>query len=378
MTIVYDVSHINKQRAGIGRLATIQLRGLLSLDRRRRYILHGWGRDLDMDTIRAFARENVQISTALVPKAVKRLYWNYLRFPALDNVVGSFDVFHSAEPLLPPIGKKKAIVSFNDSAYYKFPHFYNRTTARKWDYLYRRALRRADAIIVLSENTRNDLIEMLNLPREQIYVVRPPTDPIFSPRRLPEAEEHVRRKYSLPDQFFLFVGTLEPRKNIPRLVKAFEMFLLERQQQISLVIVGRRGWLYEGILHTVNSSPARDRILLLDYVADADLAVLYRLALVFVFPSLYEGHGYPVVEAMASGTPVITSRNSSLKEIGEGAALLIDAENVDEMCEAMYTLATDENLRRELVAKGLRRAEQFSVKNAAEGILAVYDSLEGR
>lgn len=376
MIIAYDVSHIRRQRAGIGRLATIQLQGLLAADRQRTYVLHGWSPDLDIETIQSFQQPNVRFSVARLPGTIKRLYWNYLRIPPLPTLIGPFDVFHSAEPLMPPVGNRRSIVSFNDSAYFKFPHFYSRGTAEKWDRLYRRSLAKADAVIVLSENTKADLIEMMALPRQKIHVVRPPTDPIFSQSRSPQDEMRVRGKFSLPDQFLLFVGTLEPRKNIPRLVKAFEMFVCAQNRSVSLIIVGRRGWLYEDILATINASPARENIRLLDYVTDADLAILYRLALMFVFPSLYEGHGYPVVEAMTSGTPVITSNNSSLKEIAEGAALLVDPENVAAICEAMQRFSGDENLRRDMSMKGRQHAAQFSVKNAVDRILRVYTSFE--
>jgi glycosyltransferase involved in cell wall biosynthesis len=378
MVIAYDVSHIRQHRAGIGRLATIQLQGLLAADRQRNYVLHGWAPDLDMERIQSFAQANVRLSVAQIPGVIKRLYWNWnaLRIPPLETLIGPFDVFHGAEPLLPPVGKRKSIVTFNDSAYYKFPQFYGKWIARKWDYLYRRSLGKADAIIVLSESTRNDLIEMMALPPERIHIVRPPTDPVFSTERSPQEEADVRNRLSLPDQFLLFVGTIEPRKNIPRLVKAFEMFLERRKEPVSLIIVGRLGWLYEDILASINASPARKNIVLLNYVSDTDLAVLYRLASMFVFPTLYEGHGYPVVEAMSSGTPVITSNTSSLKEIGEGAAVLVDPENVGDICTAMQRLDREESLRQEMVSKGRERAAQFSVKNAVDAILTLYDVME--
>jgi glycosyltransferase involved in cell wall biosynthesis len=378
MIIAYDVSHIRRQRAGIGRLAAIQLKGLLATDKAREYILHGWSPDLDMEAIKSFAQPNVRLSIARLPGAIRRWHWNYVRFPPLNTLIGRFDVFHSSEPLLPPVGNGRSIVSFNDSAYFKFPHFYSNVTARKWDYLYRRSVRKADAIITLSENTRNDLIEMTGLPPERIHVVRPPTDPIFSDTISAQDERHVRKKYSLPEEFILFVGTLEPRKNIPRLVKAFEEFLNETRSDVFLVIVGRRGWLYEDTLAAIERSSVKERIRLLDYVADGHLAVLYRLALIFVFPSLYEGHGYPVVEAMVSGTPVITSNNSSLVEIGEGATVLVDAESIADISMAMQQLYSKDSLRRELSLKGRERAKLFSVENAVDAILRLYDSLERR
>ena len=376
MRIVYDVSHIRRQRAGIGRLATMQLKGVLAADRKREFVLHGWAPDLDVDTIQSFAQTNVKLSIAQLPGTIKRLYWNYLRFPPLNTLIGRFDIFHGAEPLMPPLGNAKSIVSFNDSAYYKFPHFYNKQTAKKWDYLYRRSLRIADVVTVLSENTRRDLIEMMNLPERKIHVVRPPTDPFFSEQKSERDKAHARDKFSLPDQFMLFVGTLEPRKNITSLIKAFEMFLSEQKRQLSLVIVGRRGWLYEDILTTIQASPVRSSIHLLDYVSDTDLASLYQLAMMFVFPSLYEGHGYPVVEAMASGTPVITSNNSSLKEIGEGAALLINPESTSEICEAIGKLYDNDTLRQEMSQRGRQRAAEFSVERAVNSILQLYSSLE--
>lgn len=374
MIIAYDVSHIRKHRAGIGRLATIQLQGLLSAGTKHEFILHGWSPELDLETIRLFQRPNVRLSVAVLPGTIKRVYWNMLRFPPVSTFTGRFDIFHSAEPLLPPVGKAKTVAGFNDSAYYKFPHFYSTLTARKWDYLYRRALRRANAITVLSENTRTDLIEMMGLPPEIIHVVRPPTDPVFSTEIPSETMDGVRSKFSLPEQFVLFVGTLEPRKNIPGLVRAFERFYAEHPDT-ALVIVGRRGWLFQDILSTIEQSLVRRHIMVLDYVSDTELAVLYRLASMLVFPSFYEGHGYPVVEAMISGTPVITSNNSSLKEIGAGAALLVDPENIDDIAGAMHRVLTDHRLRAELVAQGRERAGRFTVQNAAQAILHVYDSL---
>lgn len=375
MIIAYDVSHIRLQRAGLGRLAAIQLQGLLNWEARHTYVLHGWAPDLDIERIRSLAGSKVRISVAKVPGVFKRIYWNYLRMPSIETFIGRFDVFHCSEPLLPPVGKRKSIVSFNDCAYYKFPHFYSKTTAKKWDYLYRRTLRRADFITVLSESTRLDLVEIMKIPPEKVHVVHPPTDPVFTNATSPD-DKRLLARLKLPDQFALFVGTLEPRKNIPRLVRAFEMFCENVGNKLSLVIVGRRGWLYEDILASLHRSSVRERILLLDYVADEALAALYRMATMLVFPSLYEGHGYPVVEAMTSGTPVITSNNSSLKEIGEGAALLVDAEDVMQIYGAMKRLFEDRDLRRELSECGLERSKRYSLQNAVDAILHVYDKLE--
>jgi glycosyltransferase involved in cell wall biosynthesis len=378
MTIAFDVSHIRQRRAGIGRLSMLLLRGLLAADQQREYLLHGWAPDLDEDTLRSFLQPNVRLATARIPGTIKRLYWNVLRTPRLETFIGPFDIFHGAEPLLPPIGNRRSIVTVHDLAYKKFPHFYTALIARKWDILYRRSIQQADAVIVPSENTRNDLMEMINIPSEKIHVVRPPINPLFSKAGLPQAKLEIRTTFSIPGPFILFVGTIEPRKNISRLVKAFEDFSRENSNPVSLVIVGGAGWLYEDIMKTIESSPARKYILLLNYVTDNDLAELYRSAMMFVFPSLYEGHGFPVMEAMVSGVPVITSDNSSLKENGKDVALLVDAESTASITDALQQVYHDESLRSKMSAAGLERAAQYSVKNAVDVILRLYSSLGDR
>lgn len=376
MIVAFDVSHMLRRRAGLGRFSVVMLRSLLSADRERTYVLHGWSRDLDEEAIRSFVQPNVRLSIARIPGAVKRMYWNYLRFPELQKIIGPFDVFHGAEPLLPPVGNNHSIVTVHDLAYKKFPHFFDEWTARKWDFLYRRSIQKADAVIVPSVNTRNDLLEMISLPPEKVHVIRPPVNPAFSGACPADVAADIRMKYSIADQYILFVGTIEPRKNIPGLIRAFEILQGKTSHPLSLVIVGGTGWSFSDIMTTITTSKAAKNIILPGYVDDTSLAALYRSALMFVFPSFYEGHGFPVVEAMASGIPVITSNNSSLKEIGDGASILVDPDNSEQISEAMERLYLDEALRAELALKGRQRAAQFSVKNAVDGILRLYTSFE--
>jgi glycosyltransferase involved in cell wall biosynthesis len=237
-------------------------------------------------------------------------------------------------------------------------------------------LQRADAIIVLSENTRNDLLEMLELPATRVHVVRPPTDPFFFEPVETGEMQAVRKKFLLPDRYMLFVGTLEPRKNIPGLIKAFEEFCASHTDTVSLVIVGRKGWLFEHVIETIAASPMRERITILDYVTDRDLRVIYRSALMFVFPSFYEGHGFPVVEAMASGVPVIAANNSSLKEIAAGASLLVEATDTRQLAGAMHQIYTDSTVREELSRKGRERAAEFSVEKSVKEVMKIYDTLD--
>jgi glycosyltransferase involved in cell wall biosynthesis len=168
---------------------------------------------------------------------------------------------------------------------------------------------------------------------------------------------------------------MEPRKNIPFIIKGFEKFQMNHTG-IQLVLAGKKGWLSEEIFKTLERSPSAKSIKYLDFVSEEDLCSLYRSAICFVYPSLYEGFGLPVLEAMASGTPVITSKTSSLGEIARDASLLIEPTHIDEFVAALETICGDSTLRNELSAKGLERAKQFSHKNAADTVMGIYRTIE--
>ena len=184
----------------------------------------------------------------------------------------------------------------------------------------------------------------------------------------------MRAHYSLPDDFLLYVGTIEPRKNLTRLLHAWEP-LYRAGEAPPLVIVGRRGWLSDDFYAALEASPARDAVIFTGYVADADLPALYAAATAFVFPSLYEGFGLPPLEALAVGTPVICSNTSSLPEVVGDAALTFDPTAEEEIAAALQHITGDAELRADLRERGLRRAAQFSWERAAREPLAVYLNL---
>lgn len=377
MKIVFDVSYVQKASAGIGRYARALLKDLLAIDRKNEYLLHGWSYLLDRVDIESFRRENVTFSVARIPGSLKRLYWNRLRIPPLESIVGTFDVFHGAEPLLPPLGTAKGIVTVYDLAYRKCPEFFQKRVLRRDPYI-RRSVKEAAAIIVPSLNTKADLVEMFGVDERSVYLVRPPLYAGFSPVRDPSRDDSIVRKYRLETPFALFVGVVEPRKNILAIVKALEHLDAGQPGELDLVLVGKKGWLCEDILASIHRSPVRARIHQLDFVPDEDLVSLYRSARFFVYPSFYEGYGYPVVEAMASGLPVITSRSSSLGEIAEGAALLVDPYSVDELVAAMRQLAGDDTAHDRLAILGQERIRSLSQSSAAQQIMRLYNELGQR
>ena len=374
MTIAFDVSYIQERRTGYGRASLELLRSLLSLDQENHYALHGWSYSLDNAEITKLAQRNVKISLTRIPGFVRRFYWNTLRTPSIEVFVKDFDLFHSPDPLLPPAGRKRTIATLHDLSYKKFPQFFERHVLR-WDKSVARSVKSASAVIVPSEHTKSDLLEFFKIPEERVEVVYFPVSSMFHPGSDAKSDEAVGKKHGLQSPFALFVGTIEPRKNLTRLVKAFEMLHREKKSELRLVLVGKRGWLCDRIFETLAVSGVRERIQYLEYVADEELASIYRLAQFLVYPSMYEGYGFPVLEAMASGIPVITSNTSSLKEIGLGAAFLADPMNIEELAQAMQRMAETASLRMELSQRGIEQVKKFSSQTAAAKVLRLYHSL---
>jgi glycosyltransferase involved in cell wall biosynthesis len=289
-------------------------------------------------------------------------------------LLGRLDVFHSCDPFVPPMKKCLGIVTVHDLSQKKFPRFFERRVLR-WDRYLRDSLQRAAAVVVPSNSTKNDLLEMFNVTEEKVHVVPTPVNASFRREPILGFDGHVGEKFRLESPFALSVGTLEPRKNILSVVRAFELVHRAHNTPLRLVLVGKRGWMYQEIFEAIRASPVGGLVRYLGYISDDELASVYRQAQVFVYPSFYEGYGFPVLEAMVSGTPVVTSRNSSLEEIAQGAAFLIDPRSTEELANAMYTLSEDSSRRSELIFAGLQRARQCSPQIASARILRIYESL---
>jgi glycosyltransferase involved in cell wall biosynthesis len=229
---------------------------------------------------------------------------------------------------------------------------------------------RATHIIAVSEQTRRDIVSAYGVPAEKITVIYEAADTRFRIQP-PEVVASARARYLLPERYLLFVGTVEPRKNLVRLLTAFERLHAEGLTD-ALVIVGRRGWLTGDFDATLERSPARPAVLFPGFVPDDDLPAVYAGAQALVMPSLYEGFGLPVLEAMACATPVACSHNSSLPEVAGDAALLFDPFDVDSISDALRRILHDPDLQAHLRDAGLLQASHFSWERAAQETLAVY------
>ena len=237
-----------------------------------------------------------------------------------------------------------------------------------------RVARRAAAVITATDSARADIIRVLGLPPAQVQVVSGGVDPAFRPIDTPGALDPVRRRYGLDRPFILSVGTFEPRKNLGRLTRAFGQLRAQGRQE-ELVLVGRNGWGRDAARRIADELGIAATVRTLGYVPQSDLPALYALARVVAFPSLYEGFGFPIVEAMACGTPVLTSNRSAMAEIGRDAALLIDPTAVRSIADGLATLLDEKPLREQLRAADLRRAASLRWPMVADRTVAVYDQV---
>ena len=288
------------------------------------------------------------------------------------------DLVHDPTGALPLLLTGAArVVTIHDAIPYVYPQTSTRLDWLIYHWWLPLAVRRADAVITDSEQSRKDIMAHLPVAPQDVVVVPLAADPRFRPMEIAEVEP-VLREYSLQRPYILYVGALESRKNLPRLLEAYAL-LRAWSPQWRLVIVGARKWKFSPIFDAVQRLGLEGHVDFTGYVADEHLPALYAGADLFAFPSLYEGFGLPVLEAMACGTPVVTSNTSSLPEVAGDAALLVDPTDVRQIARAMWLVLSQPALAAELRARGLARAAQFTWERTARETIAVYERvLAGR
>jgi glycosyltransferase involved in cell wall biosynthesis len=375
MHVVLDARYVSQTQSGVGHYTQRLVGGLAAIDRVNRYtcvVLQG-GPGLPV----------VQDNVATWPTRVsfedhiRGDLWLLAYLPARLRRLGT-DVFHGPAVFLPLVKwGYRTVVTIHDLVSFLFP----RTVPRKYS-LYMRlmtrlAARSADRIIAVSGATRDDLRRVLRVPEERVVVIHEAVDPVFASATDGDHTTAVLRRYGIRPPYCLFVGNLEPRKNLARLIEAFARVRQHRGGVAGpqLVVAGTRGWLYGGIFRAVETHGVTRDIVFTGYVPAADLPALYAGATCFVFPSLYEGFGLPVLEAMAAGAPVVASRAGAIPEVAGDAALLVDAERPAEIAEAVESVLADAALRDRMAARGRARAREFTWEAVARQTLAVYETV---
>jgi glycosyltransferase involved in cell wall biosynthesis len=288
-----------------------------------------------------------------------------------DRLLPNCELFHATEHLLLPLRGCPTVFTVHDLIFHLFPQHHKRLNRWYLNAAVPLYCRRADAIICVSKHSKADLVRAWGIDPTKIHVVYEAADPCFGPVS-PERMVAVRTRYGLPERYLLTVGTIEPRKNLSRLLDA--LALLRRQgDDVRLVIVGGMGWLYHDFLAQLESFEHRHAVVRPGFVPDADLPAVYSGATLTVLASLYEGFGLPILESMACGTPVVSSRASSLPELGGEAARYFDPQNVGEMAAVIGEVWHDGELRQEMSQRGLAQAAQFSWARAAQETMRVYE-----
>jgi glycosyltransferase involved in cell wall biosynthesis len=285
------------------------------------------------------------------------------------------DLLHSLHYTRPVILPCASVVTFHDMTFLLYPHLHTRIKRIVFPKAIRFSAKHSQALIATSENTRQDSIRLLTIPPDKIITVPNGISEDFHPISDTIRLEECRRKYRLPENFILYVGLIEPRKNIPLLLKAYAK--LEREIKCPpLVIVGRYGWMFESLGQQIETLHLKDRVIFTGYLPAQDLPMVYNLAQIFVYPSLYEGFGFPPLEAMACGKPVITTSVSPMIDHVGDAGILVPTQDEEALTEAMKKLLGNRELQKELSDRGRKRAADFTWMRTARETIQVYQRIE--
>ena len=282
------------------------------------------------------------------------------------------DVIHSPDFIPPAFGVRRRLITVHDLNFLYYPQYLTAESRRYYAGQIAWAVEAADHIAADSEHTRQDLIRRLDVSPEKVTTVYLAANSLYRRPLSPETVEVTLRKYDLSPGFVLFVGTLEPRKNVPTLLRAYAALRRERKVDVSLILVGGKGWLYREIFQTIEALDLEDVVRHLQGVPDEHLASLYRAAGVLALPSYYEGFGLPSLEAMHSGCPVVTSNRASLPEVVGDAGILLDPDDVDAWVDGLATPLLDDERRAAMISAGYKQAGRFTWEKTAAATLRLY------
>jgi glycosyltransferase involved in cell wall biosynthesis len=369
MRLGIDARLVYYHQAGISRYCLQLMRALADIDKEDQFVIFQSRRDGRQLVDQA----NFQARPLWTPShhpLEQYLLSLELRFTPVD-------VLHSPD-FIPPLRRRcRSIITIHDLAFLLYPQYLTKSSARYYGQI-DQAVRHTDHIIAVSESTRGDIVRLLGVPEQMITVIHE------APRRffhlLPDVDlkPRLHKRFNLERDFVLFVGTVEPRKNLPTLLSAFQQVLDHYHPEVDLVLAGAPGWLTDELYALVGRLKLEGRVHFLGRVSDEELVWLYNAAQVFVFPSFYEGFGLPPLEAMACGTPTIVSNVSSLPEVVGDAGLVIDPTDANDLTVAIWRLLSDQALRDEMIDKGFRRAALFSWERAARETLELYRRVAGQ
>lgn len=370
MRICIDISPAAHRKAGLGRYARELAERACRLDTADEYSVFTYGRSEAQIPAPLAHLPLLSVPLAAKPWRMSVLLAHYAHAP-MDRLFPGVSLFHGTDHLLPRFRRVRSVFTLHDLIPMLFPEFH--LPLNRWflTLMFPKFLRHADAIVAVSECTKRDAVRIYGVPEDKITVIYNGVDARFRPVPDADALRRVRAAYNLPEAYILYLGTIEPRKNLVRLLEACHA-LRQQGYPHRLAIVGAKGWLYQPVFDKIAELGLESEVIFPGFIADEDLPAVYAGASLFAFPSLYEGFGIPPLEAMACGVPTLVSDTSSLPEVVGDAALQVTPTDTTAIRAGMERILTDPALAAKLAAKGPERARLFTWEKAAEQLVALY------
>lgn len=381
-TIGYDAKRIVSNATGLGSYSRTLLESLANYD--KQFLLYAPNKGRKELYSSLLEKENLffkfphKSNGDLVSNKI--LQWLWREEGVVDDLLkDKVEVFHGLTGQLPKGIKQsgiKSIVTIHDLIFFPHPEWYSRIDVFLYKKKFFRTIKQADRIIAISECTKRDIIRYGNVDERKIEVIYQSYNPIFSQEISQEEKQKVKQKYSLPEKFILNVGTIERRKNVLLAVKALKEIILNNPKtEEHLVIVGRKTSYAKEVEHYIEQNGLTDRVHIINGVLFDELKVLYSLADLFVYPSIYEGFGIPIIEAIANRLPVVACKGSCLEEAGGEHSLYVEPTDVKAMAEAMQTLLCNEKKRTLVIEKGLQHIQKFANNDVSQKHIQLYNQL---
>lgn len=382
MKIAFDaLPLISERMTGIGYCQAGQIQALMALHPEEQYIMQffatGDGGEKRKRLTR-YEEARAEIRQGKCSGYLYRLLSNFLPIPYNKFFGNDADITHFFNYIVPPKVNGKTIVTVHDMVYKAFPETVRGRTRYMLETGLKRSMKRADLIVTDSQFSRSEILKYFPQCEEKLRVVPCGVDRTrFHPVDNPVRIEETTKSLGIDREYFLYLGTLEPRKNLRRLAVAYNEFRKGKAEYPCLVLAGGKGWLNEDLMKAIKELDLESDIKIVSYVPEEHICTLMSGALAFVFPSIYEGFGMPPLEAMACGVPVLTTHTASLPEVVGDSALICDPYNIEQICDCLEKLYRESNLRRDLSAASLKRARMFSWENAAAILYDVYKEALG-
>ncbi len=373
MKIVIDALPVKSLQHGMGTYIFNLLKEMAQLDQAHDFVV--FKKPSVFTDLEKSQRFNIQFRNLLKGLA-RRVVWEYTTLPKLLQKE-QVDIFWGPSNFLPLRKACKYVVTIHDLSSFTYAHTYPYLRRKYYQYIIKQAVKRADLIITDSEFSRQDIINTFSVLPEMVKKIYCGIDDIFRRIESLDAIAQVKSKYKLPDDFILTLGVIEPKKNTERLIRAYAQ-LRDKYNNVPKLVIGgskKYGWNNRRIFELVETLVLKDAVNFTDFIEQKDLPVVYSAAKLFILPSLFEGFGLPVIEAMACGTPVITSKTSSLPEITGDAAVLINPYDTEEIGQAIIKVISDQQLQTEMRVKGFENVKRFSWQESAHELLCMFEQV---